>query len=73
MASYEFRYANLSGGVIRTTVMQCESDDEAIHKACDTMKDRYATLEIVEGDRPVFSSAFENSDIVKKTERNVSR
>ena len=56
MANYEFRYANLSGGAIRTTVMQCAADDEAIRKARETMQDRYATLEIFDGERPVFSS-----------------
>lgn len=56
MASYEFRYANLSGDAIRTTVMQCGADDEAIRQARATMKDRYATLEIFEGDRLVFSN-----------------
>jgi hypothetical protein len=55
MANYEFRYANLSGDAIRTKVMQCAADDEAIRRARDTMKERYATVEIFEGDRPVFS------------------
>jgi hypothetical protein len=54
MNNYEFRYANLSGGAIRTSVMQCATDDEAICKARDTMQDRYVTLEIFEGDRTVF-------------------
>jgi hypothetical protein len=54
MASYEFRYANHSGAPIRTTVMQCEADEEAIRKARETMQDRYVTLEIFDGDRPVF-------------------
>ena len=53
MATYEFRYANPSGDTVRTTIMQCAADDEAIRRARETMKDRYATLEIFEGDRPV--------------------
>jgi hypothetical protein len=57
MANYEFRYSTLSGGVIRATIMQCASDDEAIRKARDTMKDRYAKLEVFEGDRPVLNGS----------------
>ncbi len=60
MTDYEFRYTNLTGGVIRTTIMQCEADAEAILKARDTMKDRYAALEIFEGERPVYSQAPAN-------------
>jgi hypothetical protein len=55
MATYEFRYATLSGNAIRTTVMQCAADTDAIRKAHEIMKDSFATLEISEGDRPVFS------------------
>lgn len=58
MASYHFRYANSAGIAVRTTIMQCETDAEAIGKACDTMQDRYATLEVFEGDRPVFRKEF---------------
>ena len=59
MASYEFRYANQSGATIRKTVMQCEADEEAIAKARDTMRDIYATVEIFDGDRPVFTKRAE--------------
>lgn len=55
MTSYRFRYANRSGTAIRTTIMQCETDAEAIRKACDTMQDRYALLEIFDGERLVYS------------------
>jgi hypothetical protein len=55
MATYQFRYANLSGDAIRTTFMQCAADGEAIRKARETMKNRFATLEIFDGDRPVLS------------------
>ena len=55
MATYQFRYANLSGEAIRTTFMECAADGEAICKARETMKNRFATLEIFEGDRPVLS------------------
>ena len=55
MANYQFRYVNFSGGVIRTTVMQCASDAEAIHKARHIMKDQYARLEIFEDERAVYS------------------
>lgn len=58
MAVYRFRYANSAGIAVRTTVMQCETDDEAIQKARDTMQDRYAVLEIFEGDRPIFKTEF---------------
>jgi hypothetical protein len=54
MAIYEFRYAGIAGNVVRTTIMQCEADSVAIDQARDTMQDRYATLEIFEGDRPLF-------------------
>ena len=54
MASYRFRYANNAGIAVRTTIMQCEADADAIARACDTMLDRYVTLEVFEGDRPVF-------------------
>jgi hypothetical protein len=55
MANYQFRYVSLSGSVIRTTIMQCEADADAIHKARHTMKDQYARLEIFEDERPVYS------------------
>lgn len=55
MANYRFRYADQSGGIIRTTVMQCAADAEAIRKARDPMKDRYVRLEIFEDERSVFS------------------
>jgi hypothetical protein len=51
MAIYEFRYASTAGRVVRTTIMQCEADGIAVSRARDTMKDRYETLEIFEGDR----------------------
>ncbi len=51
MAIYEFRYASMTGRVVRTTMMQCEADGVAVSQARDTMKDRYATLEVFEGDR----------------------
>lgn len=51
MAVYRFRYADRSGSAVRTTIMQCADDAEAVHKACDTMQDRYAMLEIFEGER----------------------
>ena len=53
MTSYEFRYANRAGGAVRTTIMQCEADEEAILRARETMKDIYASVEIFDGDRPV--------------------
>jgi hypothetical protein len=53
MAVYRFRYADASGAAIRTTHMQCGADSEAIGKAHDTMHDRYATVEIFEGERLV--------------------
>ncbi len=51
MAIYEFRYASMTGRVVRTTMMQCEADGVAVSQARDTMKDRYETLEIFEGER----------------------
>lgn len=56
MAIYEFRYASASGSVVRTTIMQCEADGIALRQARDTMKDRYATLEVSEGDRVLFGA-----------------
>ena len=55
MATYQFRYANLCGNAIRTTFMQCTGDGEALRKARETMKNRFATIEIFDGDRPVLS------------------
>jgi hypothetical protein len=56
MAVYRFRYAGSSGAAIRTTIMECGDDSEAIRKARDTMQDRYATVEIFEGERLVYSA-----------------
>ncbi len=53
MAVYRFRYASRSGSVIRTTIMQCDTDDEAVRKAGGTMQDSYASVEIFEGERLV--------------------
>ena len=50
---YLFRYADELGGVIRSTFMQCPADDDAIVKARTIMQDRYASLEIFDGDRVV--------------------
>lgn len=55
MAVYRFRYADSSGSAVRTTLMQCGDDAEAVRKAGDTMQDRYAMLEIFEGERLVYS------------------
>jgi hypothetical protein len=54
MFNYQFRYANLSGVVVRTTIMQCAADSEAIRNARHSMKDQYAKLEIFENERPVY-------------------
>jgi hypothetical protein len=59
MATYEFRYASISGSVVRSTFMQCEADSIAIGQARDSMKDPYATLEIFDGDRPLFTTLNE--------------
>jgi hypothetical protein len=61
MASYRFRYANLSGGVIRTTAMQCQTDAEAIQKAQGIMQEPYTRLEIFEDDRTVYSHTHQES------------
>jgi len=53
MASYHFTYFNAGGGVVRVTAIQCESDDEAIGKARDTMMDRYAVMKIMAGEREI--------------------
>ncbi|OAI43693.1 hypothetical protein AYO42_05845 [Rhizomicrobium sp. SCGC AG-212-E05] len=58
MAVYRFRYADASGAAIRTTIMQCGDDAEAIGKAEDTMKDRYVTLEVFEGERLVHGAHY---------------
>ena len=61
MANYQFRYVNLSGGVVRTTIMQCAADAEAIQNARHIMKDQYARLEIFEDERVVYSQEPEAS------------
>jgi len=53
MAVYRFRYASRSGSAIRTTIMQCDTDDEAVRKAHDTMQDSYISVEIFDGERLV--------------------
>lgn len=53
MAVYRFHYASRSGSAIRTTIMQCDTDDQAIRKARDTMQDSYITVEIFDGERLV--------------------
>jgi hypothetical protein len=57
MVTYHFTYTNASGGIVRLTAMQCGSDTEAIDRARDTMRDEYAALEIVAGERAVHSQA----------------
>ncbi len=53
MTSYRFTYTDASGAVIRWTCMQCVSDVEAVRKARETMRDKFAGLEIFEGERRV--------------------
>jgi hypothetical protein len=55
MDTYHFTYTNASGGMIRLTAMQCGSDASALIKARQTMKDKYAGLFIVAGERAVCS------------------
>ena len=55
MAVYCFRYADQFGAALRTTVMQCTADADAIAKARDIMPEPYARLEIYEEDRAVYS------------------
>ncbi len=59
MINYLFRYAGKSGAVIRTTSMQCPSDEKAIHSARTTMRDDYFALEIFDGERSVYSEVGE--------------
>jgi hypothetical protein len=51
--NYLFRYADELGGVIRATFMQCPADADAIHQARTLMQDRYASLEVFDGERVV--------------------
>ncbi len=53
MAVYRFRYASKSGSAVRTTIMQCDTDEEAVRKASDTMQDSYISVEIFDGERLV--------------------
>jgi hypothetical protein len=53
MISYRFTYTDASGAVIRWTSMQCISDAEAVRRARESMQDKYAGLEIFEGERKV--------------------
>lgn len=50
---YLFRYADEMGGVIRSTFMQCPADTVAVEQARSIMQDRYASLEIFDGERVV--------------------
>ena len=50
---YLFRYADEVGGVIRSTFMQCPADAVAVERAHSIMQDRYASLEMFEGERVV--------------------
>jgi hypothetical protein len=53
--NYQFRYANELGSVIRSTFMQCPADADAISQARTIMRDSYASLEIFDGERTVYS------------------
>lgn len=55
MTTYTFLYTDLSGEVVRWTAMQCDSDAEALHKARDTMQDKYEVLKVFHGERLVHS------------------
>jgi hypothetical protein len=55
MITYHFTYTNASGGLIRLTAMQCGSDSHALVRAHETMKDEYAGLFVVAGERAVYS------------------
>ena len=50
---YLFRYADEMGGVIRSTFMRCPEDTVAVERARSIMQDRYASLEIFDGERVV--------------------
>ena len=50
---YQFRYADETGGLIRSTFMQCPEDTIAVERARSIMQDRYASLEIFDGERVV--------------------
>ena len=50
---YLFRYADERGGVIRSTFMQCPEDAIAVERARSIMQDRYASLEVFDGERVV--------------------
>jgi hypothetical protein len=50
---YLFRYADEMGGVIRSTFMQCPEDAVAVERARSIMQDRYASLEVFDGERVV--------------------
>ena len=55
MDTYYFTYTNASGAMVRLTAMQCGSDTNALARARQTMKDKYAGLFIAEGERAVYS------------------
>ena len=54
MINYSFTYCDAAGGVIRATSMQCLTDADAIRQARETMADKYAALEILDGERAVY-------------------
>ena len=41
------------GGIIRSTFMQCPEDAVAVERARSIMQDRYASLEVFDGERVV--------------------
>lgn len=57
MTDYRFTYTDASGAIVRQTAMQCESDAEAVRRARETMRDKYAVLEILAGERIIHRSA----------------
>ncbi|MCX7281259.1 MAG: hypothetical protein NTX21_06855 [Alphaproteobacteria bacterium] len=50
---YLFRYADEMGGVIRSAFMQCPEDAVSFERARNIMQDRYASLEVFDGERVV--------------------
>lgn len=53
-SEYTFRYLKADGTFSRVLVMQCASDQDAVHKAADHLDDICTALEVSQGDRIVW-------------------
>jgi len=52
--TYTLRYANETGRMIRTLMIQCKDDQDAVRTASATMQSPYAALDISVGNKLVW-------------------